>query len=178
MARDADVPTESSTLTLAFIGWQCDVWTAHIVKPDMKMTHAQKTHCHSCYNGVLSELGENTLTQRQFQRRAKLQHAEIRSGLSAEVFKLTERAAKFQRTPEQVEASMAKLNDAKLTQAKAATDYLAVFWDGLAGLYIYICRDERPVHTGQLLRIKELDGTVSRVDGNKALWQRRSDCNA
>ena len=71
-----------------------------------------------------------------------MQYAEVRTGLPEEILKLTERGAQFKRSAEEVENAMSKLTQAKLIQAQASTDYLAILAEGIAGLYI--CRDDRP----------------------------------
>ena len=82
-----------------------------------------------------------------------------------ECLKRKKRAAEFHRTPKDAEIAMHKLNEAQLMQVKAASDYMAMFWKGLAGLYI--CRDTGKVDAGQLLRSKSLDDKFS----TEARWQ-------
>ena len=55
-----DIPLESCTRTPEFIGWKCDMCSAKIVQPDMKILHNQKIHCHECFNMTLEEIGQET----------------------------------------------------------------------------------------------------------------------
>ena len=156
-----DIPLESCTLKPEFIGWKCDMCSEKIVQPDMKIIHYQKIHCHECFNKMLKEMGQQPLSKRQFQRKAKLQYAAVRTGLPEEILKLTERGAQFKRSAEEVETAMRKLTQAQLIQAQAATDYLALIGEGIAGLYI--CRDDRSIEAKQLLRIVSQNGCVRAV---------------
>ena len=53
---------------------------------------------------------------------------------------------------------MNKLSEAQLRQALAATDYLAIIINGIAGLYV--CRDEELINLQLLTRMKQRDGVV------------------
>ena len=161
-SRSEDLPLESCTRTPPFLGWTCYICSAKVLVPDLKMVHSEKIHCVPCYNKMLVSTGQPEITERTFRRTSKLQHKVITSGLPASILKQTKRAAQFKRTPEEVEEAMKQLSEAQEQQLLAATDYLAIITNGIAGMYV--CRDVELIDRQLLKRMKTRNGLVRQVE--------------
>ena len=111
-----------------------------ILHPDQKLIVDGEQTCLDCYNKLLEEAGENTLTQGQFQCKWHNQHIQHAKSLPPNLAVVTKRTANFKGKSAELEASCPLLNRREEHLAKAATDYMATFAKGMAGMYV--CRNE------------------------------------
>ena len=106
-----------------------------ILHLDQKLTVDGQQTCLDCYNKLLEQAREKTLTQRQFQRKWHNQHIQHAKSFPPNLAVVTKRTANFKGKSAELEASWPLLNRREEHLAKGATDYMATSAKGMAGMY-------------------------------------------